>query len=108
MIDDLSPEQRALALAMSNISESAYCAGWMKGLEFALWHFLKTGKRKYGMSQVSDDEIDQLRVLSEKCGGWVCFDDANDETFVPMAKWEEMFRDGIAKHLPFIERESDH
>jgi hypothetical protein len=33
---DLTHDQRALADAMSKISEAAYCAGWMEGLEFAL------------------------------------------------------------------------
>jgi hypothetical protein len=37
MLSDLTPDQRALARYMSDLSEEAYCAGWMSGLEYALW-----------------------------------------------------------------------
>jgi hypothetical protein len=33
---DLSPQARALADYMSELSEEAYSAGWMMGLEFEL------------------------------------------------------------------------
>jgi hypothetical protein len=45
MLADLSPDQRRLADYMSELSESAYCAGWMEGLEFALWEAVQ-GQRK--------------------------------------------------------------
>jgi hypothetical protein len=107
MLDQLSPDQRALALAMSEVSQAAYCAGWMTGLEYALWHFLITGRRRYGKSRVTDDEIERLRALSLKCRGWIVFDDHKEEMFVPTSDWEQMFRSGIAKHLPFIDDDSD-
>jgi len=37
MLSDLSPDARALANFMSDLSEQIWCAGWLKGLEFMLW-----------------------------------------------------------------------
>ena len=39
MLRDLTPPQRQLADFMSDLSENAYCAGWMSGLEYALWEW---------------------------------------------------------------------
>jgi hypothetical protein len=37
MLRDLTPAQLELAEYMSDLSEEAYCAGWMRDLEYALW-----------------------------------------------------------------------
>ena len=37
MLRVLTADQRQLANFMSNLSEQAYCAGWIEGLEYALW-----------------------------------------------------------------------
>lgn len=52
---------------MSGISEDYWCAGWLSGLEYILWDAV-TGKRK---NVCTPEEIEQLKYLSEKCGGWI-------------------------------------
>jgi hypothetical protein len=92
---------------MSGISESAYCAGWMHGLEYALWHLLATGQTRYGRSKVTVEELARLRILSEKCGGWIVFDDLNEETFIPLNEWLRIFDTGFAQHRRFVEDHGD-
>lgn len=87
-----------LACEMSELSEEYWCAGWLSGCEFELWRMVQDFTvRNWGMGAVADDQIDSLRALSEKCGGWVAwFGEGKDsgERFVPMAGWLEMY----AKH----------
>ena len=83
---------------MSGISEECWCAGWLSGLEYTLWD-AATGKRK---NICGPEEIEQLRYLSEKCGGWIVWDEqAKDERFVPMEQWLRLYeakrRDHSAK-----------
>jgi hypothetical protein len=89
MISDLTPDQKALADAMSDVSEAAYSAGWMTGLEFALWGLLISGETRYGRASLKKEEVEGLRRLSEKCGGWIIFDDEKGEVFVPLADWKQ-------------------
>jgi len=107
MLTDLTYDQRALANAMSEISEAAYCAGWMDGLEYALWHLLTTGETRYGRSKVTSEELARLRSLSERCGGWIIYDEQKDETFVPLDDWLRIFHDGFAEHRRFVEDHDD-
>ena len=44
MLRDLTDAQRELAEAMSDISEDAYCTGWMQDLEYGLWRIVETGR----------------------------------------------------------------
>jgi hypothetical protein len=90
MLSDLTPDQKALADAMSDVSEAAYSASWMAGLEFALWGLLVSGERRYGRATLKNEEAEDLRRLSEKCGGWIVFDDEKEEVFVPLADWKRM------------------
>jgi len=73
---------------MSEISEEYWCAGWLGGLEYMLWDTV-TGKRK---DICSLEEIEQLKYLSEKCGGWIIwYDQATDERFVPIEEWLRLY-----------------
>ena len=76
---------------MSDLSEEAYCAGWMDGLEFALWNAVINGPREYGWLQITAEQIAQLKCLAQDCGGWIAFDNKTGETFIPMAEWERRF-----------------
>ena len=67
----LHREALALSDYMSDLSEDTYCAGWMSGLEFALWGFVLNGPGKYGMGEITQANIDDLKYLSELAGGWV-------------------------------------
>jgi hypothetical protein len=90
-----TPEHRfavqALIDYISELSEEAYCAGWMSAVEFALWRRVCEGPGRYGRLEVTEAHLQKLGELSRRCGGWVYWDDATDETFVPMSQWEAMY-----------------
>ena len=81
MISELTPDQRKLAEYMSDLSEDAYCAGWMEGLEIALWEVVEGTRTDYGRLTFTDLQRTDLKSLSETSGGWIVFDDRNEETF---------------------------
>lgn len=91
MLFDLTPEQRALADFMSELSEEAFCAGWMLGLEYALWEAVFGLRASYGRLILGDQEIARLGELSRGCGGWIVFDDNTEETWLPRGAWEMRF-----------------
>ena len=79
---------------MSEISESHYCASWMRDLEYNLWSMLQGGSRKYGLGEVSEEEINLLKNLSDTCNGWwVWVGDGIDsgEVFVTIDEWDEIY-----------------
>lgn len=92
MLADLTKDQRELAELMSEISEEAFCAGWMKGLELALWDAVTRGTREYGRMEIDNDRIDRLRDLARACDGWIVFDDDREEVWVPMPDWIQRFK----------------
>jgi hypothetical protein len=75
MRSGLTPEQQELVRYMSDLSEQAYCAGWMAGLEYALWEVVIGTRHQYGRLLVTEDHRVQLRRLSEACGGWIVCED---------------------------------
>ena len=83
----MNPEEKQLADYMSDLSEEAYSASWMLGLEYILWGAIIDGPRKYGRLDITVEHIAKLKNLSDACGGWVTFDDEKGETFVPLDKW---------------------
>jgi hypothetical protein len=91
MPDALTAAQQALADYMSQLSEQAYAAGWIEGLEYALWKALVDGPYKYGRLMLTDDHVGELRRLCEACGGWIRFLDAGKEAFVPLEQWKRIF-----------------
>ena len=91
MYEGRDDPQRELMEYMSELSEEAYCAGWMTGLEYALWNALLNGSREYGRLEITDAHISKLRELSDRCGGWIVFDDETEETFMPLEQWQKQF-----------------
>ncbi|MBX7244758.1 MAG: hypothetical protein K1X53_04625 [Candidatus Sumerlaeaceae bacterium] len=85
---------------MSDLSEAAYCAGWMLGLEFALWRAITEGPQLYGRLAISAQHISQLQALSDDCGGWIVFDDEKEETFMSLDEWRTFY----AVHITRMER----
>lgn len=85
---DLTPQQEALAVHMSELSEEAYCAGWHIGLEYALWDLVNGKADSFGMLALTEREATRLRELSDACGGWIMWDDERCETFVPLEEWK--------------------
>jgi hypothetical protein len=98
MLGDLTATQRRLAECMSELSEEAYCAGWMLELEYALWEALVDGRSEYGRLELTDEHRSRLRQLSDECGGWVVFDEVTEETWLPTAEWQARF--GLWKKSP--------
>lgn len=88
---------RILAMKMSAISEYCYCAGWLDGLEFSLWHTMQTGPREWGQRKISQEDIDELKLLSELCDGWVHWVDGSGETFVDMETWLKIYAQAEAE-----------
>jgi hypothetical protein len=91
MLTDLTPEQRELADYMSELSECAYCAGWMQDLEYALWCAATEGAFRYGRLDLTSEHIQRLRALSDASGGWIRFDENLEESFVPTVQWVEQY-----------------
>ena len=77
----------ALAGLMSSISEDLWCASWLDGTENSLWNMVQGGPRKWGMGEVSQRQVDLLRLLSEEAEGWIIYGDAGPQ-FVPIEKWK--------------------
>lgn len=86
---------------MRDISEDHWCASWMGGLEHELWRMLVNGSDgTYGMGELSTEEIDDLRRLHEKAGGWWYWHDEKAEPgldplefgprFVSTDRWKEI------------------
>jgi hypothetical protein len=81
-----------LAREMSDISEQAFCAGWMGDLEYRLWEAVLGGPRKYGQIILTDLQINRLRDLSASLGGWVWFNDESElEEFVEHERWRDLY-----------------
>ena len=91
VLQQLNPDARALADFMSELSEEAYCAGWMGGLEFELWKALVGGPRSYGRVEITDEQLKRLGELSEAAKGWIVFDDVEEESLVPLDDWKQRF-----------------
>jgi hypothetical protein len=91
------PSAQALTDYMSGLSELAYAAGWMEGLEFALWRAVIDGPRRYGRLEITAEHVARLRALSTDCGGWIVFDDRSEETFVEIDAWRRIYTTRIEK-----------
>jgi hypothetical protein len=86
----MTPAQWALAEYMSDISEDNYCAGWLIDLEHTLWDAVMAGPSRFGMGDITAENIAELRRLSNDAGGWIVYVSGKGETFVPMAEWLEI------------------
>ena len=87
MLNDLTAAQQRLANYMSELSECAFSAGWIEGLEVALWQALPDKPFKYGSLELTSAHLNRLTELSTDCGGWIYFDDEDEETFVSFDDW---------------------
>jgi hypothetical protein len=73
---------------MSDISEEYYCAGWLIGLEEILWSMVVGNRREFGMGVVTEDEVSQLKQLSDQAGGWWHYVEGDGETFITLQDWK--------------------
>jgi len=91
VLASLTPQQRELAVYMSELSEQAFSAGWMEGLEQALWRAVTSGPYRYGYLTLTTAHVEKLKALSNACDGWIAFDDNLEECFVPLGQWVEQY-----------------
>jgi hypothetical protein len=96
MLTDLTVEQRALADYMSSLSELAFYAGWMENLEHALWRAIVDGPFRYGQLDITAEQTARLKALSSFCGGWIIFDGALEEAFIPLSDWQSTYDSACA------------
>lgn len=104
-------DKSRLAAAMSDISETQYCASWLIDNEFNVWALVREMiPNHYGLSPVEQSKLDRVWELHQKTDGWVIW--VGDEElaqfgivvpegedpwnytgryFVTTAEWEPMF-----------------
>jgi len=88
---DFNEKQRELCATMSDISEACYFAGWMSGLEFAIWGAMQDGDLRYGTGEMDAEQLERCRTLAKELDGWVIwFDDDYDES-MPVEEWGPRF-----------------
>ena len=98
MLSELTKPQLELANYMAKLSEAAYSAACMDGLEFALWRLVVDGTFEYGQIILTTGHRQELIALSEKCGGWIVFHDQLAEKFVSADEWLKIYRTEGCRH----------
>ena len=88
MLLSLPPDQRELAEFMSSISERCYSAAWIENLEHILWDQINGHQSRTSRTVLTEAETTRLRLLSDRCRGWIVFDDKTEETYVPLSEWK--------------------
>ena len=76
-----------LARVMSDISEDVWCAGWLTEVEYILWDAIARERPDWCVRE----EIEQLKFLSERCGGWIVWDKERGRRFVRMEDWLDRY-----------------
>ncbi len=87
MIRGLDRPQRELAELIASVSERAWSAGWLAGVEFELWAAMRSEPGGAWPLSLMPGERERLMRASEECGGWIVFDAEREETFIPVAEW---------------------
>ena len=62
--NNLTAPQRELHDLMSSVSELAWSAGWMRGLEYELWKAVQSPPYKVGRLQLSPTQCDRLTAAA--------------------------------------------
>ncbi len=86
---------------MSELSEEAYSAGWMDGLDYALWEATQGQRSQCGRLVFTELQREQLRSLSERAGSWIMFDDQRDEIFPPLKERKNAYAKTKGEHGGF-------
>jgi hypothetical protein len=91
MLKDLNKEELKLAEYMSSISEKGFSAAWLEGLEFDLWKIVIGGNRRYGRYDLTEFDINRLKLLSQQCKSWIVFDEFHEETAIKLTTWDKLY-----------------
>ena len=90
MPKNLTLPQKNLADFMSELSEQAFNAGWIEGLELALWKAMHGEQKKFGRLTFNEKMLTELKRLSQAANGWIIFDAQKEETFVSFEEWRRL------------------
>lgn len=108
----LTALQRELAEAISAISQEGYAASWMMGVEYACWDACHGGRRQYGNTEITDEQVQKLLALSLACGGWIVWSRQTErEEWVPRRLWLDEFERARAHEQPdpqLLEKRAAH
>lgn len=85
----LTDDQYDLFDRMSEISEDAYCAGWIGDNEYNIWDALTLSQPVPKYRFFNPRLLRRCKKLSDEIGGWICWT-LGAPQFVPMAQWLEM------------------
>lgn len=88
----LTQDQAQLAALISHISQRAYRAGWMLGIEAELWRAIQEGALGRPPLRLTAVESRRLQHLSSRCAGWIVLNDRSEETYISMAEWLDRVR----------------
>lgn len=86
--DHLTDSQWDLYDRMSAISEDCFCAGWIIGNEYDIWHALQQGDPSPLHRRMSPRLLRLCQALSVEAGGWIYWVDG--PLFAPMKEWLTM------------------
>ena len=96
--DKLSLAAADLRDSMSQLSEDCYCAGWLGDLEYLLWSAVMNGPVQKGNWDITQSDIERLRLLARRCGGWIAYDDARKtKVWLPIEEWLPKYDHHLAK-----------
>jgi len=96
LVGHLEPMEVALAQLMSDLSETAYCAGWHKGTEWFVWRLLVEGGT-FGQVDVAQVAtlLRAIAAVSEAADAWIVWDDVDDDPkAVPLDEWKARYEAG--------------
>lgn len=96
--EEKEPKEQ-LSSKIWEISEAGYCAGWVEDIEFHLWKIVLNGSEtEFGVKTISEQEIANLRSLSEQSGGWWHWsDEENESVFVSLDEWQVIYQQFVEK-----------
>jgi len=92
---ELTPIARALAVAMSDLSETCWAAGWMSGTSEAIWSLIHNDLWQNVWS-ATPDEIEMFATLADQCGYWIVYDMERGEVAVPLDEWRAHYARWLA------------
>lgn len=107
--DALTPKQREMYDLMSEISEDCWCAGWMMGLEYAIWGAMRDGDLSYGMNSMEPETLEKVRALFNELGGWIVWKDDLTDDGMPIDDWGPYFvttEDWMLHYLEIFEKKN--
>lgn len=88
-----SPDGNAaweIACRLSDLSEECWAASWLSDCEHEIWEALTNPsyrQRPWPFVPLLDHELEPLRALSERCGGWIRWEEGIGPSFVSRALW---------------------